>query len=212
MMKFNRTLAAALVVAVWGGSLFTLRAEDWTTTDGKTYQDVKVIHADADAVTIIHHDGGGRVPLANLPPAIQKRFNYDPAKAQAAARDRLKSDAANSLALQAEMNQAAKQRQPGTEPSNPDSPGATASETSDNVTEEEALATVDSASGTDSSNSPTDSAPSLPPNVTDSNHHTIGDLSDPNYYTTSHLVYTIRTQGLGPDKSDPTHHSMDEIH
>ena len=33
-------------------------AEDWTTSDGTTYQNVKVIRVEDDAVTIIYKDGG----------------------------------------------------------------------------------------------------------------------------------------------------------
>ena len=32
-------------------------------------------------MTILHEDGGGRIPLSTLGPALQKRFDYDPAKA-----------------------------------------------------------------------------------------------------------------------------------
>ena len=60
------------------------RAEDWTTTDGTTYHNVTVMSHDDAYVTIVHDDGGGRVLLAKLDPALQKRFAYDPARAAAA--------------------------------------------------------------------------------------------------------------------------------
>lgn len=53
-------------------------AEDWTTSDGKTYSDVTVIKSDSKSVTILDKDGGARIPLAKLPPDLQKRFNYTP--------------------------------------------------------------------------------------------------------------------------------------
>lgn len=55
-------------------------AEDWTTTDGKTYKDVLVCRTLADSVTI-QHDGKDdvvSVPLATLSPELQKRFGYNP--------------------------------------------------------------------------------------------------------------------------------------
>jgi hypothetical protein len=83
-----------------------LHAEDWTTTDGKTYKGVSVEKVEPDAVTILDDDGGALVPLAKLTPDLQKRFGYDPAKAAAAADARAKADAASNAALQAEMNAA----------------------------------------------------------------------------------------------------------
>ena len=61
-------------------------AEDWSTTDGKKYEGVTVVKIEDDTVTILDKDGGARVPLSTLSVELQKRFNYDPVKAQAAAR------------------------------------------------------------------------------------------------------------------------------
>jgi hypothetical protein len=83
-------------------------AEDWTTTDGTNYQDVKVIRVEDDAITIIYKDGGALVPLFKLPPALQQRFDYDPVKAKAAAEARTKADADNAVQLQHEIEQAEK--------------------------------------------------------------------------------------------------------
>ena len=86
--------------------LLPVRAEDWTTKDGKTYESVTVVKLEADEVSILDKDGGARVPLSNLPGDLQKRFNYDPAKAKIAAEARAKKDAVNASALQEEINQA----------------------------------------------------------------------------------------------------------
>jgi hypothetical protein len=59
-------------------------AEDWTTSDGKTYKDVKVVSHDDAYVTILDDRGGGRVLIATLSPDLQKQFGYDPVKAAAA--------------------------------------------------------------------------------------------------------------------------------
>jgi hypothetical protein len=58
------------------------RAEDWNV-NGKVYQDVKVVKVDDDIVSIQYVGGVGRISIADLTPDLQKRFNYDAAKAQA---------------------------------------------------------------------------------------------------------------------------------
>ncbi len=61
-------------------------AEDWITNDGKTYQVISVVKHDIGSVTILDKNGNytayETVPLASLPPDLQKRFHYD-AKAEA---------------------------------------------------------------------------------------------------------------------------------
>jgi nucleoredoxin len=51
---------------------------DWTTTDGQSYKNVKVLKVEPDNVTILHDSGGAHVMLATLTPDLQKMFNYDP--------------------------------------------------------------------------------------------------------------------------------------
>jgi hypothetical protein len=81
-------------------------AEDWTTTDGTKYQNVRVIRVEDDAVTIIYKDGGALVFLYKLPSALQQKFDYDPVKAKIAAEKRSKEDAENAAELQKEIEQA----------------------------------------------------------------------------------------------------------
>ncbi len=83
-----------------------VQAEDWKTLGGETYHEVQVIKVEPDAITILHRDGGARVSIWNLSPELQKRFNYDPDKALAAADARAKKDAADAEALKAEMDRA----------------------------------------------------------------------------------------------------------
>jgi hypothetical protein len=85
-------------------------AEDWTTTDGTSYKEVKVIRVEDDAITILYRDGGALIPIFKLPPALQKRFDYDPVKAKAAAEARAKADAENAKELQAEIELAKKMK------------------------------------------------------------------------------------------------------
>jgi hypothetical protein len=78
-MKTLLTLTVSLVLAA-----SFARAEDWKTTDGQSYQDVKVLSHDDGYVMIMYADGGARVPLSTLPADLQQRFGYDPVKAAAA--------------------------------------------------------------------------------------------------------------------------------
>jgi hypothetical protein len=79
----------------------SLHAEDWTV-NGKTYQDVKVILVEPDAVTIMDSDGGARISLADMPADLQKKYGYDPVSAIAAAAKRQADEAASDQALQVE--------------------------------------------------------------------------------------------------------------
>ena len=81
--------------------------EDWTTSDGTRYQNVRVIRVEDDAITIIYKDGGALIPLFKLPPGLQQKFDYDPVKAKLAAEARLRADKENAEALQREEEQAA---------------------------------------------------------------------------------------------------------
>jgi hypothetical protein len=100
-----------LLITAFTALTGVLRAEDWTTLDGTTYKNVRVVRVEDDAITIIYRDGGALVPLVKLPPALQEKFDYDPVKAKAAADARSKEDAANAKALQAEINLAARLKQ-----------------------------------------------------------------------------------------------------
>ena len=83
-------------------------AEDWTTSDGTNYQNVRVIRVEDDAITILYKDGGALIPLFKLSHALQERFDYNPLKAKAAAEARAKADVENAKELQAEIELADK--------------------------------------------------------------------------------------------------------
>jgi hypothetical protein len=99
-------MRATLFLFLLGLLLLPLRAEDWTTTDGKTYHNVQVLSSNAAYVTILHEDGGGRIPLSTLSPDLQKRFNYDPAKAAAVIAATKVTDQQDKTALAAEKKKA----------------------------------------------------------------------------------------------------------
>jgi hypothetical protein len=51
------------------------------TLNGTAYEDVRWKRATAATVTIFHRGGIATIPLAELPPDLQKHFGYDPRKA-----------------------------------------------------------------------------------------------------------------------------------
>lgn len=59
-------------------TVLTAFAEDWTTTDGKTYKDVSVVQQEDDGVRITYDGGAGKVFYSDLPVDLQKRFGEDP--------------------------------------------------------------------------------------------------------------------------------------
>lgn len=75
-----RLLYAVLLTGLY---CLTARAEDWTV-DGKAYHNVIVGKIEADRVHITYDGGLGTVMLSDLTPGLQKRFGYDPAKANEA--------------------------------------------------------------------------------------------------------------------------------
>ena len=103
-----RPVKLPLLILLLALITFPVVAEDWTTTDGTRYQNVRVIRVEDDAVTIIYKDGGALVFLYKLPPALQEKFDYDPVKAKIAAERRAKEDAENAAALQREIEEAQK--------------------------------------------------------------------------------------------------------
>ncbi len=58
--------------------------ETWTikTQSGHVYNDCKIHRVEPDIITIFHSSGMARIPLRDLPPDLQKRFNYDQDKAE----------------------------------------------------------------------------------------------------------------------------------
>jgi thiol-disulfide isomerase/thioredoxin len=58
-------------------------AADLTTRDGQVYHNYRVIDHDIGYITIMDSDGGGKIPLSNLPADLQKQYGYDPAKSDA---------------------------------------------------------------------------------------------------------------------------------
>jgi hypothetical protein len=50
------------------------------TITGKTFQNCQLLKVEPDGITFSHADGITKVLFPYLPPAMQKRFGYDPAK------------------------------------------------------------------------------------------------------------------------------------
>ena len=73
------------------------------TVEGITYYNVRFVHATPGAVTLYHSTGVATIPLAKLPPALQKQFGYDPQKAAQweAAQKKVDAEAAETQRQQA---------------------------------------------------------------------------------------------------------------
>lgn len=67
----------ALLVAICALTLPAARAEDWTTTSGKTYRNVKVLAHTSTTITVLDSNGGATIDLIDLPPAIQQKYGFD---------------------------------------------------------------------------------------------------------------------------------------
>jgi len=111
--KYARISAVKVIYIVVALGMFSsiALAEDWTTTDGTKYQNVRVIRVEDDAITILYKDGGALIPIMKLPPKLQQKFDYDPVKAKIAADARAKEDVENAKKLQAEIELATKMKQ-----------------------------------------------------------------------------------------------------
>jgi hypothetical protein len=97
------------VILALGFLISGARAEDWTIC-GKTYSNVRVVKVEDDLVSVTYDGGMGRLAIADLPPDVQKRFNYDPTKAKQAAQDRAAAQAQADAQVAAELAQQQKQQ------------------------------------------------------------------------------------------------------
>ena len=70
------------------------------TVDGVTYNDVRFGRSTQTSVTVFHSTGVATIPLAKLPPNLQKRFGYDPQQVAStqAAQQRAAADAVEAQA------------------------------------------------------------------------------------------------------------------
>ena len=161
----------------------SLRAEDWTTSDGKTYKEVTVVKTEPDAVTILHQTGGALVPLEKAPAEIQERYNYNPIKAKEAADRRAQEEAEEAMRLEAESMAAAAAQATTDTPTGPlpDAP-VKASIAGAHYSMEELTQTI---------------------------HSLAGDFSDSTHYTMGSIARG--SIPLSGDHADPNHHSMTEL-
>lgn len=109
----------ALVPALFFLTVYGLYAADLTTRDGQVYRDYTVIGHDTGFITIMYADGGGKIPLSQLPTDLQAQYGYDPAKSNAFVAQTVTADreARAQLAqaeLAAQAQAAATQRQAAT--------------------------------------------------------------------------------------------------
>jgi hypothetical protein len=61
----------------------TASAEDVRTTNGHEYKDAQISRVEPDGIVITHSAGIVKIPFTELPRDSQKKYGYDPEKAQA---------------------------------------------------------------------------------------------------------------------------------
>ena len=90
--------------------------EDLVTRDGTVYHDYKVLSHDAGYLTIMYSDGGGKIPLSNLPDDLQKQYGYNQQQADAFVQASIAQDRLDKQAIakeeEAHQHQMATQVQP----------------------------------------------------------------------------------------------------
>ena len=59
------------------------KMEELTTIEGKTYKKVEIKSVGALGLNITHSDGSRRIPFKELPPAMQRQFQFDEEEAEA---------------------------------------------------------------------------------------------------------------------------------
>ncbi len=75
MNRIVRILCICLFAATLG---FADDTNLTLTVDGITYHNVRFVHPTPATVTIYHSTGVATIPLAKLPPELQKQFGYEP--------------------------------------------------------------------------------------------------------------------------------------
>ncbi|WP_035604465.1 hypothetical protein [Haloferula sp. BvORR071] len=85
---FRRAICGTLVLL----GLAAARAEDLTTTDGKTYKAVTVTKVEPDGLSISHEEGTAKVPFTKLPEEVRRLHGYDPEKADAYLKEKRRAE------------------------------------------------------------------------------------------------------------------------
>jgi len=175
-----------LAVFVLGG--MSLRAEDWTTIDGKVYPQIKIIKVEPDAVTILYRDGGGLIPLKMLPDNLQKKFHYNAFIAKAAADARAQADFENARALRAEYDQIMARKLAALK------------------TQESSADSTKTANNTQATYA--DPSHHAMGDLVDTSHRLRDDVSYDNHYP---MGYLVAHGSLSASPADANHYSMDSL-
>ena len=105
----------AIPAVLFSVCILAVHAEDLTTRDGSVYRNYRVVSSDPGYVTILYNDGGGRVPLSQLPADLQREYHYDPATAAAYTRQFEAEDRHERIAVQLAQSNPLAESTPGTD-------------------------------------------------------------------------------------------------
>lgn len=117
-MKAKAVLGTAIMIVVYsasclageatnpmpqGASVATQATDraDITTQSGQVYTSCKITRVEPDGITVMYAKGITKIPFADLPDDLQKKYHYDPQKARAYQEDTAKARTNQTLALQA---------------------------------------------------------------------------------------------------------------
>jgi hypothetical protein len=110
-----RWLGALLIILA---TTLSMRAEDWTTADGKTYRNITIIGQEDDGVRVTYTGGVGKIPYYELSDDVLRRLGQDPvalaqkrAAALKAQADAAKAQADADAALKAQQDAAEQKKE-----------------------------------------------------------------------------------------------------
>src|SRR5882724_322596 len=102
MVQKSNFIFAALVFAA--GSIC---AETIVTTKGDRFKNTRVTNVTPATITIVHRVGVATIPLSEVSAEIQRRYHYDPAKAQNWLRELAEQQRQQALAAEKKKKEAA---------------------------------------------------------------------------------------------------------
>jgi hypothetical protein len=115
-----KTIKSLLTIAVVCCAPLAFAADTNTipflTIGGQTFTNVEIGTVTASHVTVFYNGGGQQVAISNLPAYLQKRFNYDPAKAAAVEQAEAEKKAAARASIESQQAEFIRAQAPIGEP------------------------------------------------------------------------------------------------
>src|SRR6266446_4613564 len=104
-----------ILFVVVAASVSITLADDFKTIEGKEYKDASVTRVEPDGIVVKTKSGISKLYFVELPPDVQRRFNYDQQQARAYSAEQ----ASNYAAIQKQEAEAQRQREEAARQNNP---------------------------------------------------------------------------------------------